>query len=213
MASTSTDTKKSSGALGLFSRFRRDKRGVTAVEFGFIAIPFLGLLLATLETGFVFLVNANLNSAVIRSSRAILTGVAQANNVYTASGFLKNYVCPATGQTPLASFINCNQLIVDVRTTTTFTAADTSNDFYKTQTTNEFCPGPPNTITIVRIAYPMPSYLPLLQIGGMNSGSINTSGLVNDVPGNPGWKHLLVGTSVFTTEPYPTTSYVKPAGC
>jgi hypothetical protein len=58
----------------------------------------------------------------------------------------------------------------------------------------------------------MPSYLPILQNFGGVIG-VNTSGLVNDVPGDAGWKHLLVGTSIFQTEAYPSAHYTAAAGC
>jgi Flp pilus assembly protein TadG len=195
------------------ARFRKDEKGATAVEFGLVIIPFLAILLYTIEIALVFLFNSNLDAAVRNASRAIMTGAAQAAGVYTVASFQSTYLCPKTGVSIIGSFIDCTKLIVDVRVVTAFTAADLSNDFYKTPTTNQFCPGAPGAITVVRAAYPMPSLLPLVQIGGTGSGGVNTSGLVNDVPGNPGWKHLLIGTSIFQAEPYPGGSYTKPAGC
>jgi Flp pilus assembly protein TadG len=206
-------TIRESLAASAINRFRRDIRGVTAVEFGLVGLPFLALLLYIMEIAFVFLVNGNLDATVRNASRAILTGAAQAAGVASAAQFRTNYICPATGATLLGSFIDCTKLIIDVRVVTAFTASNLSNDFYKTASTNLFCPGPPQAITVVRVAYPMPSFLPLLVISGAGQGGVNTSGLVNDVPGNAGWKHLLVATSIFQTEPYPTASYTPPAGC
>lgn len=197
---------------GPLKRFSRDRRGATAVEFALVAVPFLGLFMATFEMGLVFFVNNNLDAATRKASRAFLTGTAQGAGVYTASSFLSTYMCPAGSTYVPGSLIACSNLIVDVRTSTNFSAADLSNGFYKTQSSNTFCPGAPGTVTVVRIAYPMPSYFPIIASFGAGIG-VNTTGLVNDVPNNSGLKHLLVGTSIFQTEPYPAANYSKPSGC
>ena len=111
-------------------------------------------------------------------------------------------MCPSGGG-PLASFIDCTKLIVDVRTSTALTGNDMSSAFYKTPTQNTFSLGSPQTVTIVRVAYPMPWYLPVIISGGL----AQTVGLVNDVPNNAGWKLLLVSASAVKTEPYPAANY------
>ena len=187
-------------------RFRRDRRGATAVEFGLVAVPFLGLLMAIFETGFVFFNNVGLQSAVQTASRTVLTGTAQANSatVSTVAQFNATYICPN-----LPSFISCSSIITDVRTATAFASADASNDFYTTAT--EYCPGAPGTIVVVRVAYPMPVFFPI--IGMMPKVGQITAGLVSNVPNRPGLKHLLLATSVFQTEPYAAANYSKGSGC
>ena len=112
-------------------------------------------------------------------------------------------VCPTGGSGLLDKFIDCTKLIVDVRTSTALTGNDMSSAFYKTPTQNTFCLGSPQTVTIVRVAYPMPWYLPVFISGGL----AQTVGLVNDVPNNAGWKLLLVSASAVKTEPYPAANY------
>jgi Flp pilus assembly protein TadG len=58
--------------------FARDDRGVTAIEFGLLALPFFTIILAILETTMVFLASQVLDSAVEDASRMIKTGRAQA---------------------------------------------------------------------------------------------------------------------------------------
>lgn len=191
--------------------FLSDRKGATAIEFALIAVPFLGLLFATFDLGLSFLVERNLDEAVQNAARQIRIGAMQGSATVTAAKFVSNYVCPTSGSL-LSSIVNCSQLIVDVRTATSFTANDMTNDFYKTPTTNEFCLGSPRTITIVRVVYPMPWYLPVLTAGGV----AQTAGLVNDVPNNPGWKLLLTSASAVRTEPYPAaqyTTYQAAKGC
>ena len=185
-------------------RFARDVGGTTAVEFGLIAIPFLGLLCATFDTGLAFFAERNLDAAAQTAARQIRTGAVQAAGVVKVSDFVSTYICPTKGSL-LSSFIDCTKLIVDVRTSTTMTGNDLSNDFYKAGSSNpnQFCLGAPHTVTIVRVAYPMPWYMPVVTTGGI----AQTAGLVNDVPNNPGWKLLLVSASAVRTEPYLASMY------
>ncbi len=197
----------------LFRRFECDRRGSTAVEFGLVSIPFLGLLLATFEVGFVFFTNEGLAAATQEAARNMMTGAAQQANITTADQFRTTYLCPATGPRVLPSFIDCSKLIIDVRAASTFGAVDTSDTFYLNPKTTQFCPVGPAAIMVVRVVYPMPVMLPLL--GSISAGVFGqiTTGLVNNVPSNPGWKHLLMGTAVFQTEPYPSTSFTPAPSC
>ena len=58
---------------GLLRRFRRDQRGVTAVEFGMVATPFFALLFAIIETALVFWTTQVLETAVTNASRRVYT--------------------------------------------------------------------------------------------------------------------------------------------
>ena len=201
------------GASTVWRRFLRGREGTSAVEFGLIAVPFLGLLLAILESGLVFLNSEGLEAAVQDAARNIMTGKAQAASISTAAQFVSTYLCPTTGQRVLPSFVDCSKLIVDVRPAASFSAANLTNTFYRNPATLSFCPGSPGTIIVVRVAYPMTAYLPLIAVTNTGSTQTITSGLVNDVPGNSGWKHLIVGTAVFQTEPFQSSTYTPPAGC
>ena len=198
-----TDRSGRSDRPSMLARFLRNRLGTTAIEFGLLAIPFLGILLATFDTGVGFFAERNLDAAAQNAARQIRTGAVQAAGVVKVSDFINTYVCPSGGM--LNSFVDCTKLIVDVRTSTTLTGNDLTNDFYKAGSSNpnQFCLGAPKAITIVRIAYPMPWYLPVVSLGGI----AQTAGLVNDVPNNPGWKLLLVSASAVRTEPYLASMY------
>ena len=58
-------------------RFGSARRGATAVEFAFVALPFLTLLFAVLELGMVFLVSTTLQNAADAAGRQIRTGELQ----------------------------------------------------------------------------------------------------------------------------------------
>ena len=58
-------------------RFVRHQRGSAAIEFGFVAIPFLALTFAIIETALVFFAGQTLEAAAASASRLIMTGQAQ----------------------------------------------------------------------------------------------------------------------------------------
>lgn len=79
----------------------RDESGVTAVEFGLLAIPFFAIILAILQTAIMFLATQVLDSAVEDASRKVRTGEGKA---YTLSDF-RTYMCGFT-----FNLIDCNQI-------------------------------------------------------------------------------------------------------
>ena len=75
----------------LARRFVRQQDGSAAVEFSLVAIPFLGLTFAILETALVFFAGQTLETAVTDSARLIMTGQAQ-DKSWTKDDF-KTEVC------------------------------------------------------------------------------------------------------------------------
>ena len=105
------DPKRKSGLFGLIKRMRRNEDGVTAVEFGIIAAPFLFLIVALLETALVHMTSLDLENAVKDASRQIRTGQAQVAAL-TSEQF-KNLVCD---RTVLIETCKTNpDLVIDVR--------------------------------------------------------------------------------------------------
>jgi Flp pilus assembly protein TadG len=164
---------------------RRDD-GAAAVEFAMVAAPFIALLVALIQTALVFFAGRVLDVVVTESSRQILTGSAQTSGM-TQSGF-----ATAVCQNVFALF-KCSQLMIDVRTYSSFGAADTSMptltfDAHGNVTNSwQFNPGNPNDIVVVRVMYQWPVALGPL--------GFNLSNMSN---GN----RLMVGTAVFKNEPY-----------
>jgi Flp pilus assembly protein TadG len=166
--------------------FLRRDDGAAMVEFAIVAAPFMALLVALMQTTLVFFAGRLLDVVVSQSSRQILTGSAQTSSM-TKSGF-----ATAVCQNVYALF-NCSQLMVDVRTSTSFSTADTSTptltyDSHGNVTnTWQFNPGNPNDIVVVRVMYQWPVMLGPL---GFNLSNL------------PNGDRLLVGTAVFKNEPY-----------
>lgn len=108
---------------GVFSRFRRSQEGATAVEFGFVALPFLMILWAIFETALMFWTNQVLEEALSQASRSVLTG--QSRSLYTSSNPAMNAAAfrdAVCARAPLG-MIDCNKLSIDVRSYGSFSGA------------------------------------------------------------------------------------------
>jgi Flp pilus assembly protein TadG len=172
---------------GLLRRFVRQQDGATAIEFAFVALPFLALTFAILETALVFFAGQTLEAAAADAGRLIMTGQAQTGS-FDKTAF-KNAVC-----NDIAGLFDCqNNVYVDVQTYTSFSAGSTavntspiSNGKFDSSKV-QYNPGGAGDIVVVTLYYEWPIYLTLL---GNHLDDLNGS------------KRLLVATSVFKNEPY-----------
>lgn len=95
-------------------RVKKDRSGATMVEFSLVALPFLLLLLATFEIGFVYWANKELENATNDAVRLVRTGQVQSANMTAAE--LKAEACNRT-----ALLVDCaTRLRLDVRSAATF---------------------------------------------------------------------------------------------
>jgi Flp pilus assembly protein TadG len=143
--------------------FGRDDRGVTAIEFALLAIPFFALVGAILETALVFLASQILDAAVGDSSRLIRTGQAQNAN-YTAANF-NNAICNS-----LYGLFDCTKLQVKVSIINGFASATVTsplNPLDPTQWTlvPAYNPGVGSQVIMVQVYY---KWHTLLNFGGFN---------------------------------------------
>ena len=169
-------------------RFARRQDGAAAVEFALVALPFLALTFAIIETALVFFAGQTLEAAVAESARLIMTGQAQNAN-YTAADF-KTQVCNR-----IAGLFDCNGgVYVDVKSYSTFGAISsaqpvTNNQFDASKV--GYSLAGPGCIQVVSLYYQWPIYVSLL---GNNLTNIN------------GNRRLLVATAVFCNEPFSTAT-------
>jgi Flp pilus assembly protein TadG len=164
-------------------RFARHEKGATAVEFGMVALPFLALTFAILETALVFFADQTLEAAVSDSARLILTG--QAQTASYSQGDFKTQVCNR-----LYGMFDCNKLTIDVKNYSSFAAVTTTppvTDGKIDSTKTGYTPGGPGCIEAVSLYYAWPIYVTLLGNHLDNLGNGN---------------RLLVATSVFRNEPF-----------
>jgi len=86
---------KISKISGFGRRFRRNCDGVTAVEFGIVALPFLLFVLGTMAVGLQFFTINALDNAVDNAARKIRTGEAQRAGMKLSD--FKDLVCKSGG--------------------------------------------------------------------------------------------------------------------
>jgi Flp pilus assembly protein TadG len=164
-------------------RFRRNRRGATAVEFALVAPVFFGLLFAIIETAIVFFASQVLETVTQDSARMIMTGQAQ-TAAYTQAQF-KTFVCGK-----ITVMFDCtNGIYIDVQnypgfSNVTITDPISGGSFVPP---NNYNPGQQGDIVVVRLFYQWPLVVTGL---GFNIANLNGS------------KRLLTATAAFRNEPY-----------
>lgn len=171
-------------AGNILRRFRRNRRGSAAVEFALVAPIFFGLLFAIIELALVFFASQVLETVTQDSARQIMTGQAQ-TAAFTQAQF-KNLVC-----SKITVMFDCvNGISIDVQSYSAFGSVniadpiDASRNFVPP---NNYLPGGPGDIVVVRIFYQWP-----LVVTGLGFNVANLSGS----------KRLLTATAAFQNEPY-----------
>lgn len=176
---TSSEVKAASIRKAL-RRFRRNRRGSSAVEFAIIAPIFLGLLFALIETALLFFAGQVLETGTLDSARMIFTG----SGGWTEAQFRTDF-CPRV----TTLFTDCSKIDLDLRSYppgTTISISDplvggayVKNTAWQTAS--------PNDTVVVRAFYQWPLIVTGL---GYNIANITT-----------GSKRLLAATTAFHVEP------------
>ena len=165
-------------------RFRRNRRGSAAVEFAFVAPIFFALLFAIIETAIVFFAGQVLETVTQDSARMIMTGQAQ-NASFSAAQF-KTYVCGKVS----VLFDCANGIYVDVQSYPAFSGVSINDPIDASKTfvpPNNYSPGGPGDIVVVRLFYQWPLFV---------------TGLGYNIANLSGSKRLLTATAAFRNEPY-----------
>lgn len=195
-------------ASNRFLGFWDSKQGVTAVEFGIISAPLLGLLFGIFQNSFAFYMQQGLRVAVDGAARQMMTGEVQNNPaIVDGTSFRDQLIC---NKNILPSFVTCANVVVDVRASSDGTFAslganDANSSFMPSGA--QYTSGQPCQIMVVRAAYPMPSFLPLISWAGKYTLVTNLTGLTT-------YKGKLVkmlsAAAVARNEPYAASSYCSP---
>jgi Flp pilus assembly protein TadG len=186
---TGNDAGRRTGVLCRFptlARFRRDARGVTAIEFGLVAVPFFALMFAILETALVFFAGQALETAIGNSARLIRTGQAQ-QEAMSAADF-RTSICDQVFQ-----LFDCEAgLQLDVRIFPTFDSITLTPPFDDDGALDvddfTYEIGDAGDIVVVRAFYEWPVIVTML---GNDLSNYGTN------------KHLLAAAAAFKNEPFP----------
>jgi len=185
-----TDKRRARGLLG---RFRRDDRGVAAVEFALVSVPFFALLFAILEGALIFWKNQVLNEAVTQASRLLYTGNFQQTTLAVPAAEIpdrfKQEVCSR-----VHGLFDCNSIKIDVQTYDSFPngvpqpiVTDPDGTRHLDPAFGQYNTPGPSRITLVRAVIEYPVFVSLL---GANGSNLSAN------------KRLLMGTAAFRTEKY-----------
>ena len=174
--------------LRLVRRFRTADGGATAVEFGLVAVPFLALLFAIIETAMTFWATQVLETALATASRQLYTGTFQKQytDATAARTAFKSAVCAN-----VRGVFNCNALVdVDVRKVTSFSSANLAPPINSAKqydiSSYGYVKPDRSEIAVVRASMQYPRFVSLPGPG---------TALANG-------KRLIVATNTFKTEPY-----------
>jgi len=183
-------TKAGRFSIRGIGRLLGDSAGSTAVEFGMLAFPLIGLMGATIDAGMLYFRSAQLQMTTESASRNILTKSLSSQLTYQQ--FLDQYVCTwqsagsvRTGT--LGKMFDCSKLIVDIQTPTSWTGADKDNDFTAAQKSGRIPLPLAGQIAVIRIVYPVNQFFGFL--GKSRSSLAGRS------------SNVVMGVSAFRVEP------------
>lgn len=168
------------------SRFvMADTSGSALMEYALLVPIYLGLMVAILQTGLIYIAQQGLETATQNAGRLIMTGQAQKAG-YSASQF-KTAACNS-----LPPFLSCSNLYIDVQTVGSYSSASLTPPtitYASGNVTNTFAytPGTGGSIVVMRVMYMWP---------------IAASPIGFNYSNQPGNKRMLNATTVFKTEYY-----------
>lgn len=166
-------------------RFPSDERGVTAIEFGIIALPFFAIIMAIVEAGLAFFAGQVMDTGFREAARRLRTGQAQG----MSQTQMRDAMCSLINQS--SGLFNCSDLYVDLRVMSFDSGAlasepTTGGDFDSSKISYNTSVCGSQTV-LMRAYYEWPSFANLL-------GSSLTRA--------PNGKILLSSTAAFRTEPF-----------
>lgn len=167
-------------------RFGRAKEGATAIEFGFVALPFFMLTFGLAEVAMMGLAQTNLDYATSEAGREIRTGRAQLDGVTYAE--IKESVCNNFGR---FMAVDCDtNLFLDVQRYDAFVDIDVDPPVVEGELQTDgfgYQPGAPSEIVVVRTYYRWHVMTPMFDriLANTNGG-----------------ERLVVSTMMFRNEPY-----------
>jgi Flp pilus assembly protein TadG len=209
--SASRDFRRPGWVKAASGRFLSDRNGTTAIEFAMIAVPFMGLIGAVLETGNVYFRTSQLQLTTETAGRNVLTH--STSNVaanMTYQQFIDNYVCthgsgsnivkPGT----LGMMFDCSKVVVDIQPVNTW-GATYSNNFYSSPNLPSSTINMPaaGSVAIVRIVYPVSAVAAILTGGAFKGQTIGVSraGQTQYSGNNNAWSYMIMGIYAFKVEP------------
>lgn len=161
----------------------RAEDGTTAIEFAFVALPLVAILVAIFETCSLFVAQEVLQTATSKSARLIETGQAQLTSM-TAAQF-KQALCSQA-----SVLFQCTGIYVNVRKFSSFSSVNWTSPIKNGMIDSNqitYSAGAPGDIILVQAFYDWPVLLGPL---GFSLSNMKDGG------------HLIVAAAAFRNEPY-----------
>lgn len=177
-------------------RFFHDTSAITAVEFGLIALPFFGLLGATVDASLL-----NYRASQLQLTAENVARQLEVNSVrsITYQQFLEQYVCtwqqdPNATVKPgtLGKMFDCSEVVVQIQRPSSWSQADMDDDFAPPRTAGTIPVPLPGQIGVLRIAYPVNQYFNFLD---------KSTSRIARQPGKAASTNVVMGISAFMVEP------------
>ena len=145
------------GQRGRIARFRRDGRGVVAVEYALLAIPFTTALFFFIELTFDFFVQTSLDFAVDAAARRMQRGDV-VTVPRTSDDFASSLLCPV-----LSSFVTCSNLVITMQVVSDWKTdpnlAPPIHDGILDPSAATYCFGSPTEPMLLQVVYPAPAFI------------------------------------------------------
>jgi Flp pilus assembly protein TadG len=172
-------------------RFRADRKGATAMEFGLLCIPFFFMLMMIIETSLAFWTRQVLQEATNQAARTILTG--ESRTLYTGTVALQTAAFRDAVCARMNMATDCSsRLYIDVQPASAFpgsiasmvTSGTINVALYQMRTVA------PGEIVVIRTAYETP---------------VITAGFFAGLSRLSTGKNVLESVVAFRAEPFPAT--------
>lgn len=172
--------------MQLFRSWRRREEGVTAVEFSLVGVPFVLMIIGTVEMALMFTAQSLLQEATFTAARLIRTGQIQVIDPGQQQQAFREAVCDFA-----AMLIPCGEIQFQVQEIPSFGDAqdlpEAEFDEDGNLANQGFDPGGVSDIVMVRVVYNYPIVTPLMQPMLTNTGGLTRS---------------MISTIVMQNEPY-----------
>lgn len=164
----------------------RQSGGATAVEFSLVGLPFIFMLIGTIEMALMFSAQSLLEASTATAARLIRTGQIQQSPVDDQELMFRDALCDFAD-----ILIPCEKIQYQVISLPDFGSASGQPDAQFDENGNlqdqGFAPGGVSDVVLIRVAYRYPIKTPLMQPVLTNSGDSS---------------RIMMSTVVLQTEPY-----------
>ena len=168
----------------LITKWLKNNRGTTAVEFALVGVPFVIMSIGTIEMALMFTSQSVLQEATFAAARVIRTG--QVQKAGGTEELFREEVCDFA-----ELLIPCNEIQFQVQNLPSFEdAQDDPGPTFDDDGNLEdqgFDPGGESDVVMIRVVYNYPVRTPLLQASLSNT---------------TGGRRTMLSTMVLKTEPY-----------